>query len=77
MSSPLGAVRIFLLGSVCAIQSGMGAVFHCPLLTAAFLAGDVTMPLYALFLAYTNDSLSPEDMPAASGRLAHTIGLGT
>ncbi len=47
-----------------------------PLMAAAFLAGGVTTPLYALFLAYTNDSLSAEDMPAASGGLVFTFGLG-
>ncbi|MCM5704541.1 MFS transporter [Larsenimonas salina] len=46
------------------------------LMGAAFLAGGVTTPLYALFLAYTNDSLAPEDMPAASGGLVFTFGLG-
>ncbi|MCM2130243.1 MFS transporter [Larsenimonas rhizosphaerae] len=46
------------------------------LMAAAFLAGGVTTPLYALFLAYTNDALSPEDMPAASGGLVFTFGLG-
>ncbi len=137
-SSPLGAVGIFLLGSVYATQSGMGAVFgtkiglsaaqialfvamlfagalvlqypigflsdrvdrrklifgaaslgtvSCalgwiaggglwPLMAAAFFAGGVTTPLYALFLAYTNDFLSAEDMPAASGGLVFTFGLG-
>ncbi|MDP5305547.1 MFS transporter [Paracoccus spongiarum] len=47
-----------------------------PLMAAAFLAGGVTTPLYALLLAYTNDSLSAEDMPAASGGLVFTFGLG-
>ena len=137
-ASPLGTVGIFLLGSVYATQSGMGAVFgtqigmtttqialfvamlfagalvmqypvgwlsdrmdrrqlifgaaalgsaSCaagwitggalvPLMAAAFFAGGVTTPLYALFLAYTNDALSPEDMPAASGGLVFTFGLG-
>lgn len=137
-SSPLGTVGIFLLGSVFATQSGMGAVFgsqiglsasqialfiamlfagalvmqypigwlsdkmdrrklifgaaalgaaSCamgwlagdglwPLLAAAFFAGGVTTPLYALFLAYTNDFLSTEEMPAASGGLVFTFGLG-
>lgn len=141
-SSPLGTVGIFLLGSVYATQSGMGAVFgsqigmtasqialfvamlfagalvlqypigwlsdrvdrrklifgsaiigtvSCalgwapgasssdglwPLMAAAFLAGGVTTPLYALFLAYTNDFLSADDMPAASGGLVFTFGLG-
>ncbi|MFN3847119.1 MAG: MFS transporter [Paracoccaceae bacterium] len=138
ISSPLGTVGIFLLGSVYAAQSGMGAVFgtqigltasqialfvamlfagalvlqypigwlsdkmdrrklifgaatlgmlSCamgwitggslvPLMAAAFFAGGVTTPLYALFLAYTNDFLSAEDMPAASGGLIFTFGLG-
>ncbi len=136
--SPLGTVGIFLLGSIYATQSGMGAVFgtqigltatqialfvamlfagalvmqypigwlsdridrrklilgvsclgaaSCtlgwfagdslwPLMGAAFFAGGVTTPLYALFLAYTNDYLSTEDMPAASGGLIFTFGLG-
>ncbi len=137
-AAPLGTVGIFLLGSVYATQSGMGAVFgsqigltaaqialfiamlfagalvfqypigwlsdrmdrrklifgaavlgaiSCALgwvtggglvflMISAFFAGGVTTPLYALFLAYTNDSLRPEDMPAASGGLVFTFGLG-
>ncbi len=136
--SPLGTVGIFLLGTVYATQSGMGAVFGTQigmtaseialfiamlfagalvmqypigwlsdrmdrrklifgaaglgaascmlgwftggglwfLMAAAFFAGGVTTPLYALFLAYTNDYLSTEDMPAASGGLVFTFGLG-
>ena len=50
---------------------GLGA-----LLAAAFFAGGVTTPLYALFLAYTNDYLDAADMPAASGGLVFTFGLG-
>ena len=136
--SPLGTVGIFLLGSVYATQSGMGAVFGTQiglaagqialfvamlfagalvlqfpigwlsdrmdrrklifgaaslgavscvlgwltggnlwaLMAAAFFAGGVTTPLYALFLAYTNDYLTAEEMPAASGGLVFTFGLG-
>ncbi|WP_412507963.1 MFS transporter [Roseovarius sp. SYSU LYC5161] len=137
--SPLGTVGIFLLGSVYATQSGMGAVFgtqvgltatqisvfvamlfagalvlqypigwlsdrmdrrklifgaamvgagFCALgwfsgggllwmiMASAFFAGGMTTPLYALFLAYTNDFLPPEDLPAASGGLVFTFGLG-
>jgi len=136
--SPLGTVGIFLLGSVYATQSGMGAVFGSQigmsasqialfvamlfagalalqypvgwlsdridrrkiicgaaalgatscvlgwatggglwhLMLAAFLAGGVTTPLYALLLAYTNDYLSTADMPAASGGLVLTFGVG-
>ena len=46
------------------------------LMAAAFFAGGVTTPLYALFLAYTNDFLSAEDMPSASGGLILTFGVG-
>ncbi len=137
-NSPLGTLGIFLLGSIYATQSGMGAVFGSQiglsaaqialfvamlfagalvlqypigwlsdrmdrrklifgsaalgalccamgwvvggglwvLMASAFLAGGVTTPLYALFLAYTNDALDSEDMPAASGGLVFTFGLG-
>ncbi|MEQ9814427.1 MAG: MFS transporter [Azospirillaceae bacterium] len=144
--SPLGTVGIFLLGSIYATQSGMGAVFgsqidmttseialfiamlfagalvfqypigwmsdrvdrrklifgaavlggtSCalgwlagsgmawleavglwPLMIAAFLAGGMTTPLYALLLAYTNDFLSADEMASASGGLVFTFGLG-
>lgn len=47
-----------------------------PLMVSAFFAGGVTTPLYALFLAHTNDSLSAEDMASASGGLVFTFGLG-
>jgi MFS family permease len=145
-ASPLGTVGIFLLGSIYASQSGMGAVFAneiglsanqialfvamlfggalfmqvpigllsdrmdrrkvicgtaflgavaCGLgwmaqnppawlfsnplvliMGAAFFAGGVTTPLYALLLAYTNDNVPAEDMPAISGGLVFTFGLG-
>jgi len=47
-----------------------------PIMFSAFLAGGMTTPLYALLLAYTNDYLPTEDMPAASGGLVFTFGLG-
>ncbi len=46
------------------------------LLAAAFLAGAVTTPLYALFLAHANDWLAQDEMSAASGGLVFTFGLG-
>jgi MFS family permease len=46
------------------------------LLAAAFVAGGMTTPLYALFLAYTNDFLSADDMPGASGGLVFVFGCG-
>lgn len=47
-----------------------------PLMISAFLVGGITTPLYALLLAHTNDFLPPEDMPAASGGLVFTFGIG-
>ncbi|KPU84184.1 major facilitator transporter [Marinosulfonomonas sp. PRT-SC04] len=52
-----------------------GQNFHL-LLAAAFLLGGMANPLYALLIAYTNDSLEHEDMAAASGGLIFINGLG-
>lgn len=46
------------------------------MMAGAFLVGGLTAPLYALFIAYTNDFLPAEAMPAASGGLVFTLGLG-
>ncbi|WP_371168935.1 MFS transporter [Aliiroseovarius sp. 2305UL8-7] len=46
------------------------------LLVAAFLVGGMTNPLYALLLAYVNDFLEPDDMPAASAGLIFINGMG-
>ncbi len=47
-----------------------------PLMISAFLVGGITTPLYALLLAHTNDFLKAEEMPAASGGLVFTFGIG-
>lgn len=64
------------LGAACCALGWMAGADLRALMAAAFLAGGVTTPLYALFLAYTNDALSSEDMPAASGGLVLTFGVG-
>ena len=64
------------LGAICCAVGWLTGGALWPLMAAAFLAGGVTTPLYALFLAYTNDFLSLEEMPAASGGLVFTFGLG-
>jgi len=46
------------------------------LLVTAFLVGGASNPLYALLIAYTNDSLEAEDMAAASGGLIFINGVG-
>ncbi len=47
------------------------------LLVVALLSGGLAQPLYALLLAYTNDYLDPQDMPAASGGLLFVFGIGS
>lgn len=62
-----------------AVGCGLGLVSEMRselLLAAAFIAGGVTTPLYSLFLAYTNDDLEPDEMPAASGGLVFIFGVG-
>ncbi|WP_339844057.1 MFS transporter [uncultured Halopseudomonas sp.] len=73
--------RRLIFGASCAgaVASLMGWIAGdglWSLMAIAFFAGGVTTPLYALFLAHTNDFLSVEDMPAASGGLIFTFGLG-
>ncbi|GAB2593484.1 MFS transporter [Nitrincola alkalisediminis] len=65
-----------LLGAVSCLLGWMNDGGMGFLMLSAFLTGGVTTPLYSLFLAYTNDSLSTEEMPAASGGLVFTFGLG-
>jgi MFS family permease len=65
----------FLGASSCLLGWSIGDTLW-PLMAATFFAGGVTTPLYALLVAYTNDSLSAADMPAASGGLVFTFGLG-
>jgi len=70
---------IFGAAAVGAASCGLGWMTggnQWGLMVAAFFAGGVTTPLYALFLAYTNDFLSAEQMPSASGGLVFTFGLG-
>ncbi|MBL3705325.1 MFS transporter [Sulfitobacter sp. BDSS02] len=65
-----------VLGALCCGLAWIAGDLLWALLAAAFFAGGVTTPLYALFLAYTNDSLSSDAMPAASGGLVLTFGIG-
>lgn len=64
------------LGLLCCGLAWAAGDLLWALMAAAFFAGGVTTPLYALFLAYTNDSLASDTMPAASGGLVLTFGIG-
>lgn len=47
------------------------------LMSLAFVMGGVANPLYSLLIAYTNDYLESEDMPAASSGLIFLTGVGS
>ncbi|WP_300066830.1 MFS transporter [uncultured Ruegeria sp.] len=84
---PLGWVsdrvdRRILILLVSAVGGGgalIGMMFgttFTTLLSAAFIIGGMTSPLYSLLVAYTNDYLEYDDMSAASGGLVFINGLG-
>ncbi len=72
-------VLILALAAIGTAATGAGFVWGAQfeaLLFLAFIVGGVANPLYALFIAYTNDYLEVEDMAAASGGLVFAYGLG-
>ncbi len=75
-TAAMGALASGLGWVASADPSATGETALWPIMAAAFLAGGMTTPLYALLLAYTNDYLPNEEMAAASGGLVFTFGLG-
>ena len=55
-------------------EQGLGPVV--PLVGGAVVGGDMTAPLNALLRACADDSVPAEGMPAMSGGLVFTFGLG-
>jgi len=64
------------LGALAALVPVIVQGSYPALIVAAFLIGGTANPLYALLLAYTNDFLEVEDMPAASAGLMFVNGIG-
>ena len=64
------------LGGAASILGVAMGLNYWVLLTAAFIVGGTTNPLYSLLIAHTNDFLEHEDMAAASGGLVFINGLG-
>ncbi|MDG3040306.1 MFS transporter [Roseicyclus marinus] len=62
-------------GCICLVGLFFGHIYPV-LLAVGVLSGGLSQPLYALLIAYTNDYLSPQEMPAASGGLLFVNGLG-
>jgi len=70
---------ILIVGLIGGIGAILGMTFtaqYFVLLSAAFVIGGMTNPLYSLLLAHTNDYLDPADMAAASGGMVFINGLG-
>jgi MFS family permease len=70
---------ILALSAIGAAATAVGFVVGAQyetLLVLAFVVGGVANPLYALFIAYTNDYLEVDDMAAASGGLVFAYGVG-
>lgn len=80
MSDRMDRRALILILSVIATAAALLPLFfgsgYQILLAAAFLLGGMTNPLYALLLAYVNDFLEPDDMPAASAGLIFINGMG-
>jgi MFS family permease len=67
------------LSVVAAVAMLVAGVFALPfgaLIVVALLLGGITNPVYALLIAYTNDFLTREQMPAASAGLIFLNGFG-
>ncbi|GKY87938.1 MFS transporter [Sinisalibacter aestuarii] len=64
------------LGALGALVPVLMPGHYSALLVAAFLIGGTANPLYALIIAYTNDFLETDDMPAASSGLMFVNGVG-
>ncbi len=73
--------RILIIGAagagaaVALAGAFLGQNYYALLIVAA-LSGGLAQPMYALLIAYTNDYLEPADMPAASGAMIFTNGIG-
>ncbi len=70
---------ILILAAVGGIGGLIGTVasgYYLLYLVAGFMLGGLSNPLYALLLAYANDYMAREDMPAASAGFLFINGVG-
>lgn len=63
-------------GAIVAVAGMFVGQNYIALLIVAALSGGLAQPLYALVIAYLNDYLEPQDMPAASGAMIFINGIG-
>jgi len=73
--------RFLIIGvsAICAVTASVGLISggtFSHLVLIAFIIGGMSNPLYSLLLAYINDYLETDQMPAASGGFLFINGLG-
>jgi MFS family permease len=80
LSDKMDRRLLILIASAGVSVGAVGAIlfggYFPTLLMAAFVVGGLSNPLYSLLIAYTNDFLAHEDMPAAASGLVFINGLG-
>lgn len=64
------------VGAVVSVTAAFLSLPFVALLGVALVVGGISNPLYSLLIAYTNDYLEKEDMPAASAGLIFINGMG-
>ena len=64
------------LGAAAALVALLNDQYFGIILSAGFIMGGTSNPLYSLLIAYTNDYLEVDDMAAASGGLVFIGGVG-
>lgn len=69
-------IALTAIGSFAAILGAFFAQYYTALLVIAFVLGGTSTPLYSLLVAYANDYMDVEKMPAASGGLMFLNGSG-
>ncbi|MBZ0122494.1 MAG: MFS transporter [Roseovarius sp.] len=70
---------ILVCSAICGAGGLVGMAFGSlfpALLVAGLTVGGMSNPLYSLIIAYTNDFLDRDDMPAAAGGMVFINGLG-
>lgn len=76
MDRRLLIVGVAAAGAVVALAGVFYGGNYYALLVIAALSGGLGQPLYALIIAYLNDYLEPQDMPAAAGAMIFVNGVG-
>ncbi len=76
VSRPAVIAASAAIAAVLFVVTGPMTPGHWPMLTSLVITGGLTLTLYTLTVAATNDRLMPDQMAAASGQIVLLYGLG-